>query len=76
MSNAIEKKKPSQLNEFQGDFTGDEIMQVTRAGVGTYRTSTKELKNYFGGAPVVLTQAQYDALLVKDENTTYYIIEE
>lgn len=75
MSN-IEYKKPSALNPYDRAFTGEEIVQVTIPSVGTYRTTTNKLREYFGGAPVVLTQAQYDALAEKDPNTTYYIIEE
>lgn len=74
MSNTIDKIKPSGLNPFDGDFRGDEIIQVTRSGVGTYKTTISHLKSAF--APVLLTQAEYDALEAKDPNTTYYIYEE
>ncbi len=43
----IEKKKPSQLNNFDGDLQGTEIMQVTKPNVGTYKATTEQLREYF-----------------------------
>ena len=49
MSETIERKKPSGLNEFDGEFGGSEIMQVTRPGVGTYKTTVSKLRGYMSG---------------------------
>ena len=45
MSN-IELRKPSELNEFDGNFDGNEIVQVTIEGVGTYKTTTSALRKF------------------------------
>jgi hypothetical protein len=45
------------------------------ADEGIYKSdSNGVLKDPY--APIVLTQEEYDALVVKDENKTYYIVEE
>lgn len=63
MSETIERKKPSKLNEFEGDFTGNEIIQVTRPNVGTYKVTTSKLRGYMGEL------TPFDGIVI-DENPT------
>lgn len=70
MNETIERKKPSGLNEFEGDFTGEEIMQVTRASVGTYKATTRKLNSYFGRLTAFTKVSNYAGAL---ETTTQHI---
>ena len=56
----IEKKKPSQLNNFDGDLQGTEIMQVTKPNVGTYKATTEQLREYF--SIIALTEQEFNNL--------------
>lgn len=59
MSN-IEKIKPSKLNAFDGNFDGTEIVQVTRTGVGTYKATTAQMRNFY--TIIAMTEEEFNQL--------------
>ena len=62
MSNAndIRKVKPSGLNPFEGDFDGTEIVQVSRVGIGTYKATTAQMRDFY--SIIAMTEEEFNKL--------------
>lgn len=56
----IGKIKPSALNPFDGNFDGSEIVQVTRPGIGTYKATTSQMRNFY--TIIAMTEEEFNKL--------------
>lgn len=66
---STQKIKPSGFNPLEGDLSGDEIMQVTRPGVGTYKATAEQLRDYF--SIIAMTEEEFNNLTNPVEGAFY-----
>lgn len=68
------KVKISQL-PIKEELDGQEVFLAAHTG-SNFGVTLDAIRDYIGyKEPIVMTQAEYDALLIKDEHQTYYIID-
>lgn len=54
---------------------GEEVFPIAHTG-SNFGVTLDAIRDYIGyKEPIMMTQAEYDALLVKDESQTYYIVD-
>ena len=71
---ANNKVKISKL-PIKDELDGQEVFPIAYEG-SNFGVTLDGIRDYIGyKEPIVMTQAEYDALLVKDESQTYYIVD-
>lgn len=71
---ADNKVKVSQL-PIKEELDGKEVFPIAHTG-SNFGVTLDAIRDYIGyKEPIMMTQAEYDALLIKDEHQTYYIID-
>ena len=67
------KVKISQL-PIKEELDGQEVFLAAHTG-SNFGITLDAIKEFVGSQPIVMTQAEYDALLDKVEGQTYYIVD-